>query len=120
MSGLVTPDGRSTKELRLDAPAPLGLIREKGIGAQRRWIKRSNKTGILLLSIIATVDDGSMHISIACPDRYPTWQEITAVREWGFDPDTEVVMVLARRGEYVNLHPNCFHLWESACGREGR
>lgn len=48
------------------------------------------------------------------------WDEILAVRRWAFPPDMEVVMVLAREAEYVNIHNNCFHLWQSLCGREGR
>ena len=71
-------------------------------------------------ALIASIDSGAVHVSIAHSQRYPTWDEILAVRAWAFPPETEVVMVLARASEYVNLHNNCFHLWESACGREGR
>jgi hypothetical protein len=84
----------------------------------RLWIGHSGKHN--RISMIASVDGGSLHVSIAHSQRYPTWDEILAVRAWAFPAETEVVMVLARASEYVNLHNNCFHLWESACGREGR
>jgi len=71
------------------------------------------------LTVIVSVDSGRLHASIAHPDRYPTWDEILRLRGWIFPAETEVVMVLARKSEYVNLHPNCFHLWQSRCGREG-
>jgi hypothetical protein len=72
------------------------------------------------LSVITSIDGGFRHLSVAHPIRYPTWAEIMRLRHWYFPAEMEVVMVLARRSEYVNVHPNCFHLWESACGREGR
>lgn len=84
----------------------------------RLWIAQLGKHN--MLSIIASVDGGSGHVSIAHNSRYPTWDEILAVRAWAFPDDVEVVMVLARASDYVNVHQNCFHLWESACGREGR
>jgi len=71
------------------------------------------------MTVLASIDHGALHVSIAHSHRYPTWGEIKAVRAWAWDEDTEVVMVLRRR-DYVNVHPNCFHLWTSACGREGR
>lgn len=79
------------------------------------WLSHAKR-----LSVIVSLDGGDLHASIAHPDRYPTWAEIVRVRNWIFPAEMEVVMVLARRSEYVNLHPNCFHLWQSRCGREGR
>ena len=72
------------------------------------------------LACIVSHDQGAMHASLSHRERYPTWDEIKAIREWVFPNDVEVVMVLPRAEDYVNLHPNCFHLWESACGKEGR
>jgi hypothetical protein len=79
------------------------------------WLSREKH-----LRLIVSVDGGYLHASISHPDRYPTWAEIMRVRDWIFPAEMEVVMVLARRSEYVNLHPNCFHLWQSRCGEEGR
>lgn len=108
--------GEDARTERWSEPAPLGLQEcASSYALGRTWRSADGE-----MSVIASVDDGSLHVSIANRSRYPTWQEILAVRSWGFPDDCEVVMVLARRGEYVNVHPNCFHLWESACGREGR
>jgi hypothetical protein len=58
--------------------------------------------------------DGShlWHLSIAHPDRYPTWDEIHDAR-YRLVPDAvTMAMFLPPRDEYVNVHPNCFHLWQ--------
>lgn len=116
---ILTADGRDSRSVRWDEPPPLGMKEhEAPFRGARRWIGQVGKHG--MFSAIASVDQGSLHVSIAHNIRYPTWDEILAVRAWGFPEDMEVVMVLARKGEYVNVHQNCFHLWESACGREGR
>ena len=116
---ILTVDGNDSRTLRWDAAPPLGLREARAtLPNSRLWLARVGKHNHI--SVIASVDGGSLHLSIAHSQRYPTWDEILAVRAWAFDEDTEVVMVLARKGEYVNVHSNCFHLWESACGREGR
>lgn len=80
----------------------------------RRWLSAEEGA-----SLITSLDAGFLHFSVAAPDRYPGWDLIHAIRDWFIPQDIEAVMVLPRLGEYVNLHPNCFHVWESVCGREG-
>lgn len=50
------------------------------------------------------------HISISRQDRYPDWKEILEIKEQLFG-DTDVMMILPKKEDYVNVHPNCFHLW---------
>lgn len=65
---------------------------------------------------LVSKDDGKWHLSISHPDRYPTWDEIRDAR-YEFIPDeVTMAMLLPPKGEYVNLHPNCFHLWEVVLG----
>jgi hypothetical protein len=52
------------------------------------------------------------HLSISHPDRYPTWDEIKAARFRFLPNDVTMAMLLPPKEEYVNLHPNCFQLWE--------
>jgi hypothetical protein len=72
------------------------------------------------LSVFAGVEDGEFHMSIShrtsdgrkAPGRYPTWDEIHDAR-YRFCPlDKTMAMLLPPQGEYVNLHPTTFHLWE--------
>lgn len=64
-------------------------------------------------NVIVTIDDGRHHLSISHKHRYPRWEEIKEARYTYLPPEIYVVMVLPPKGNYVNLHPNCFHLWET-------
>jgi hypothetical protein len=52
------------------------------------------------------------HMSISCAHRYPVWDEIRDARYALMPDDITVAMFLPPKSEYVNLHPNCFHLHE--------
>jgi hypothetical protein len=52
------------------------------------------------------------HISIAHPNRYPTYEEIKEAR-YEFIPDEAIMaMLFPPKSQFVNVHPNCFHLWQ--------
>lgn len=56
--------------------------------------------------------EGCHHISISHPYRYPTWDEIYTAR-YDFCPhDIDMAIILPKKTEYVNIHPNCFHVHE--------
>ncbi|HEY3367803.1 MAG TPA: hypothetical protein VGK74_22320 [Symbiobacteriaceae bacterium] len=69
------------------------------------------------LRIIASVDGQELHVSMSRPDRYPTWEEIKAVKALFWDDEADVIMFLPPASEYVNVHPNCFHLYGDPAGR---
>lgn len=52
------------------------------------------------------------HLSIAHPDRYPTWDEVADARYELIPDDVTMAMLLPPSGEYVNAHEHCFHLWQ--------
>ena len=52
------------------------------------------------------------HLSIAHPARYPIWDEIVAARYALLPNEARMAMILPPVEEYVNVHENCFHLWE--------
>ena len=52
------------------------------------------------------------HLSISHPTRYPKWDEIKEAR-YALLPDGITMGILfPPKSEYVNIHPNCFHLHE--------
>lgn len=53
-----------------------------------------------------------LHVSMSYSDHDPSWEEIKAVRYAFFPRDMDVAMMLPRDGDYVNIHPHCFHLWQ--------
>jgi len=79
-------------------------------GDLRIWITRDvyGSTGMRAGSL-------RWHMSISTYTRYPTWNEIRDAW-YALKPpeckDVTVAMMLPPEREYVNLHPNCFHLHE--------
>ena len=64
------------------------------------------------VQILKSVDDGRLHLSISHPKRYPTWAEIHKVRYELLPVAKHFVMALPPPQHYLNVHKNCFHLWE--------
>ncbi len=64
------------------------------------------------LHIIRSIDDGKWHLSISHPDRYPTLDEIKNIRYRLLPNEITVGILLPPKEEYVNIHKNCFHLWQ--------
>lgn len=56
--------------------------------------------------------DKFWHISVSRKDRYPTWDEIKAARYDLLPDDLTMAQMLPPKAEYVNVHPNTFHLHE--------
>lgn len=52
------------------------------------------------------------HLSISCQNRYPTWEEIKDARYTLLPAGLTFAQILPPLTEYVNIHSNCFHLWE--------
>lgn len=52
------------------------------------------------------------HLSISCADRYPTWEEIKDARYCLLPMGLTFAQLLPPLDRFVNIHPNCFHLWE--------
>jgi hypothetical protein len=71
-------------------------------GDLRIWITRDLWGGSLL----------RWHMSISTATRYPVWEEIRDARYALMPNNITVGMLLPPKEEYVNLHPNCFHLHE--------
>ena len=65
------------------------------------------------LRVITAWHEGQgWHLSISHPSRYPVWDEIRDARYELLPDACTMAMLLPPRGEYVALHPNCFHLHE--------
>jgi hypothetical protein len=67
------------------------------------------------LAVIVTIDNTPrfgplLHASISHHRRDPFWDEIKAMRATFFPSDIDVMMMLPRASDYVNLHPHTFHL----------
>jgi len=63
--------------------------------------------------VVVGHEKGRWHISISHQNRLPKWEEVRDARYQFVPKEVTMVMVLPRPEQYVNLHPNCLHLWET-------
>lgn len=64
--------------------------------------------------VIASDGEGWEHVSVSRDDRPPTWDEMCQVKALFWGEEDCVVQYHPPRSEYVNVHPNCLHLWRPA------
>lgn len=63
-------------------------------------------------SIIVSIDAGYWHMSVSHPTRYPYWNDLVNFRYKYLPNEIMVAQLFPPKEEYVNVHPNCFHLWQ--------
>jgi hypothetical protein len=89
-------------------------------GGQQVWQEVAHEPTLGGLQVIASLDRATphttwnkplLHVSISRRDRYPSWEEIGAVKS-AFFGNTDACMILPRTEDYVSVHENCFHLWQ--------
>jgi len=52
------------------------------------------------------------HLSISHPKRLPTWDELKMARYELLPDEVTMAMLLPPKAQYVDVHPNCLHLYE--------
>lgn len=67
----------------------------------------------IIASLDGTPHGRLLHVSLSYADRDPSWEDIRAVRDAFYPEDVDVMMVLPRAADYVNVHEHCFHLWQT-------
>jgi hypothetical protein len=75
------------------------------------WMK--NKGTLKVLRSISTMKDGSKwyHISISRPDKLPSWEDLTAVKNDFIGEEKFALQVIPAKEDHVNVNPFCLHLW---------
>ena len=97
-------------EMRISETSPnQELVQFCRLAGSERPRQFTTSTG---LSVLITVDAGLMHMSVSHQSRYPTWDELKHLR-YKLLPDAKTFAILfPPAAQYVNVHPNCFHLHE--------
>ena len=54
------------------------------------------------------------HLSISHRRRFPSWAEVRDARYEFCPGNISMVMVFPPKEEYVNIHENCFHLYQGS------
>jgi hypothetical protein len=52
-----------------------------------------------------------IHISASRRERLPSWDDLKLVKRVLAGPERQAIQVIPRESEYVNIHPNCLHLF---------
>lgn len=64
------------------------------------------------LTIVASAGMDWEHVSVSCRNRCPNWQEMCFVKNLFWDEEEVVMQLHPAKSNYVNMHPNCLHLWK--------
>lgn len=94
-----------------NAPEPDGFQRVVDGEDGATFIDRAE--GLSVICSIAFEEDGRhwMHVSVARPDRMPTWEEYVRVKEAFVGVERFAYQVVPPRSEHVNIHPFCLHMF---------
>ena len=98
----------------IDAPLALRHLVQRGVDTLEFHAFRMGECNVLLGR--EPVGDGPLrwHLTISCPDRHPSWDEIKTARYRILGPDLAMAMHLPPVDHYVNvpMQDHVFQLWE--------
>ena len=52
------------------------------------------------------------HVSVSHKSRCPTWPEMCVIKDIFFEEEECCVEYHPAKSNYVNIHPNCLHIWK--------
>jgi len=70
----------------------------------------------MIVSVDNTKHGPLIHASLSHRARIPTWPEITDMKRSIWEPEEDVMMLLPRESDYVNIHEFAMHLWTTPTG----
>lgn len=107
--------GTKRRRLRPQTPAPWfrSVMQQEGAIEAGFWVEDGKHPLKVLAAYEDTIRGKLVHVSLSYDNKLPTWHDVKDVRA-AFFPDTmDVMMVLPRKGFYVNVHKFTMHLWQS-------
>ncbi len=105
-----TPEKPTTFPDIIQTPLPAILLKAQ-LAGQVEATCFAYRMGELSILVAKELGHG-WHVSIAHPDRYPTWDEIVHIRYTLLPDEVTMAMLLPPKAEYINIHTNCFQLWQ--------
>lgn len=96
-------------------PKPNAIFKEVKNFSNDYW-KGWGFNGLLVVASAAIMQDGKewLHISFSRKSKMPTYADLQLVKREFIGNDKKAIMVFPEEKNYVNIHPNCLHLWYSA------
>lgn len=98
------------KELSEILKNPAVLPKEKAEDGGCGWVDLGKGIGRAPF-VIWSNGGGWDHVSVSFGNRCPTWEEMCKIKDVFFGEEEECVEYHPRKSEYVNIHPNCLHIW---------
>lgn len=62
--------------------------------------------------ILVSQQKAGWHLSVSCPDRLPTWEEMRDARYELVPDEATMALLLPPRAAYVNVHDFCLQMYE--------
>lgn len=107
-------------ELRRITSGQFATTKEDGNNGFFR-VPLTHMLGTDWLNIVASDYGGWEHVSVTKNVKghsvIPTWDEMCMIKDLFWGEEDEVIQIHPKKSEYVNLHPNCLHLWRT-CNNE--
>ena len=63
------------------------------------------------LAVIASDRMGWEHVSVSLRNDVPRWRHMCFIKEMFWDAEDCVIQYHPPKSVYINVHPNCLHLW---------
>lgn len=100
--------------VQLDVPDKIRVVVHGGDWGLKLYRFRMGECTIMLGHEPILGDELRWHLTISCPDRHPSWDEIKVARYRLLGPDTVMAMILPPAADYVNVaaQDHVFQLWE--------
>lgn len=70
-----------------------------------------NSMKVIISKALMQNGDKWLHLSVSRTDRLPSWDEMKKIQSDFFGDDFEMVHMLPKKKDYVNIHSYCLHLW---------
>lgn len=86
---------------------PVNLARFSGSGYLIVGKKAKNAAKVMFGSCEGQWE----HVSVSFETRDPTWEEMCVAKDVFWRDDEECYQIHPRKGEYVNQHKHCLHIW---------
>lgn len=95
---------------------PVGWRRDALLEDGARYVDSITRMSIIVSGARELDGRRWVHVSVARPDRLPSWEDLVFAKELILGRETTALQVIPPRSRYVNQHPFCLHLWSCADG----
>lgn len=101
---------------RLPIVLPVGWRRDAESEDGARYVNSITRMSIIVSGARELDGKRWVHVSVARPERMPSWEDLVFAKEFILGRETTALQVIPPRSRYVNQHPYCLHVWHCVDG----